>query len=233
MRGLRSVRARLLLMVTAVVLVAVAAVGWSSRRVTRVAFGEFVQTLETEVEGGGSAADGSGLMAGLTALGEALQSDFRARGDWRGAADVFARQAETLQRRAAMVIVGGSEVVAASEASLAGADVAVSADGAVEINGWQRQEGDGVVGGGVVEEHAIVLRAPSRVIRAADGSEAGVLYMVPLPDPDAERRLADVIYKDDFLGSIDRWMLGVVTVVGLLALGAAVVLSGRIVGPIE
>ena len=227
MRGLRSVRARLLLMVTAVVLVAVAAVGWSSRRVTRVAFSEFVQKLETEVEGGESAGEGSGMMAGLTALGEALQNDFRARGDWQGAADIFARQAETLEGRAAMVVVGGSEVVSASEASLAGADVSVSADGAVEINRWQRHEG-----AGVVDDQAIAFRAPSRVIRAADGSEAGVLYMLPLPDLDTERRFTDVIRQDDFLGSIDRWMLGVVIVVGLLALGAAVVSSGRIVGPI-
>ena len=52
MRRLHGVRVRLLLMVIAVVLAAVAAVGWSSRRVTRFEFDQFVSSLETEIKGG-------------------------------------------------------------------------------------------------------------------------------------------------------------------------------------
>jgi signal transduction histidine kinase len=223
------VRARLLIMVTAVVLAAVVAVGWSSRRVTRAEFRQFVAKLETEVVGDESAGEADAVWRALSSLGNALQRDFHERGDFRGATALLSADSRTLDGRAAILVVDGVDVVAASDPGLRDADVAVHDDGTVEVNGWQRSEGDEVF-----DAQSLAFRGgPRHIIRTADGAEAAVLYLFPSPETAREGRIAHVIHEEDFLGSLDRWMVGVVMVVGVLALVAAVVVSGRIVGPIE
>ena len=228
MRSLGSVRTRLLLMVTAVVLVAVAAVGWSSRRVTRVEFGQFLHRLETDFEDAAPIGEGGYMMTDLAELGDAVQAALHVDGDWSGAERILAGSAEALAGRVALVVVDRREIAAASDDTLVGAEVSVSADGLVEISGWNRRDA-----GGVVEGQALAFRGPFHAIRSADGDERGVLYVLPTSDALSERRIAEIVGEDDFLGSVDRWMLGVVVVVGVLAIGAAVLVSGRIVGPIE
>lgn len=232
MNAMRSVRARLLLMVTVVVLVAVVSVGWTSRRGTRVEFGQFVSRLETEVEG--PMGEVVAPLRDLESLGEALQESFRSRADWSGAEAVLSEWTEVLDGRTALVVVGASEVVAASEAGLMAAVVEVHADGGVEITEWvPRDPPPGRAGTATVADaQTVAFRGPSRVIRDGDGSEAGVLYLMPALPPELGPHLVDAM-GGDFLGSVDRWILGAVVVVGLLALAAAVVFSGRIVGPIE
>jgi len=226
-RALRSVRARLLLMVTSVVLVAVVAVGWTSRRGTRVEFGQFVSKLETEVDV--PLGRTGSLLADLELIGEALQESFRSRGDWSGAEGIFAESEKMLEGRVALWIVGREEVVAVSDAGLRTASVAVFDDGAVEISGWKRGGNAADIG----DTQAVVFRGPNRVIRGRDGAEVGLLYVMPVLTSDSVPHLLETMGGNEFLGSVDRRILGAVVVVGLLALAVAVVVSGRIVGPIE
>ncbi len=224
----RSVRTRLLLMVTAVVLVAVAAVGWTSRRVTRSEFGLLVNRLQTEIGQDAAAV----LGAELESLGNALQESFLSRGDWSGAGDVFGDSAPLLDGRTALLVVG-NRVLASNDAGLRDAAVKDLGGGGIEISGWERTYDS--AGGRVVmtDAQAIAFRGPSHAIHDSDGGEAGVLHLLPsIPG----RGVPHIIEADDreaFLWSVDRWILGAVLGVGLLAMLAAVVLSGRIVRPIE
>lgn len=226
MRRLGSVRVRLLLMVTAVVLAAVLVVGWSSRRVTRAEFRQLMARIETEVEG---AAEEGGAGEHLQALGDRIQDDFRRSGDWRGASDTL-RAAGPAQGRPSLLVADGDRLVAASDDRLAAAKVSTGDDGALHVKGWWRaRQGPETE---VANEQEIVFHGPSRPIRTAAGEVAAVLYVLPPSDAFGER-LIEVAGGGEFLGTIDRWMLGVVIAVGLAALAAAAVLSARIVGPIE
>jgi signal transduction histidine kinase len=216
-----------MLMVTVVVVTALLVVLWSSRRVTRSEFREFVARLETETEA--SAVDGTeeALTFGLEALGDGLQQGLHRDGDWRAAADLFATAAPGMLRdRAALVVAGDDTVVAASDEGLLGADVSVRNDGQLEISGWH------VIGSPeTLDDQAVRFRGPHRILRSADGDQAGVLYILPLPDP-GTYHFADAVHEQDFFDSLDRWMILVVVAVGALALVAAALLSGRILGPV-
>jgi len=230
-RLLHSVRGRLLLMVMTVVLVAVVAVGWTSRRATRQEFGIMVSRLETEVEG--QVGEAASLQADIEQLGAALQKDFRVRGDWEGAGRVFDDSARLLDGRTAL-IVADSRIVASSDVTLEKASASVSADGRVEITDLERPLTDRADAKDVVAEaQSVAFRGPSYTIRNGQGRDVGVLYLMPAILAEAGPHLVDALRGDDFLGSVDRWILAAVVVAGLLALATTVVLSGRIVRPIE
>jgi len=226
-RYLRSVRSRLMLMVSVVVVAALLAVVWSSRRVTRSEFREFIARMETEVGGADVGSTEEALMSGLETLGDGLQQRLHRDGDWRGADDLFAAAAAgTLNNRAALVVVGGDTVAAASDEGLVNAEVAVRDDGQLEISGWH------VLGSPeAFDNQAVRFRGPHRILRTTDGDAVGVLYIVPLPDP-GTYHFADAVHEQDFFDSLDRWMILVVVGVGALALVAAVLVSGRILGPV-
>jgi signal transduction histidine kinase len=226
-RHLRGVRFRLMLMVTVVVVAALLAVVWSSRRVTRSEFREFVARLETEVGGADVGSTEAALTSGLQSLGDGLQQSLHRDGDWSAADDLFAAAAPgMLRNRAALVVVGGDTVAAASDEGLVDAEVAVRDDGELEISGWH------VLGSPeAFEDQAVRFRGPHRILRTSDGDPVGVLYIVPLPDP-GTYHFADAVHEQDFFDSLDRWMILVVVGVGALALIAAVLVSGRILGPV-
>jgi signal transduction histidine kinase len=217
-------------MVMAVVLAAVAAVGWTSRRGTRAEFGLFVNRLETEVD---KTSEGTAVFRGdVEGLAGALQASFRSRGDWTGAGAVFAEALGTLDGRTALVVVA-DRVVAASDAGLAEAEVRALDDGGIEISGWERTFDADDARGVVADARTIAFRGPTRSILDDVGNEAGVLHLMPAIPLETVPHIIQAADREEFLWSVDRWILGAVVGVGLLALLAAVVLSGRIVGPIE
>lgn len=218
-----GVRARLLLMVTVVVAAAMAALVLSSRRVTRAEFRQFVSRLEAEVE----APEVSGLNRELDRLGAALQESLDRDGDWRSATALLDAARQTLDGRDALLVVDGRDVVAATDESLLRASVSAT-EQRLAIRNWNRGSGDDL------DDQEVNFIGPRRVIRGSGAGRAGILYVLPplegeLRDP----RIGEVVDEIDFLGSIDRWLLALVAVVGLLAFGAAILVSSRIVGPIE
>ena len=201
----RSLRARLVLMTLVVAGVAVATVGLLSRRLTMVEFQRFVTSAE-EVR--------------VEHLAAALKDFYRERGGWDGVQPLVERQGEAAGRQ--LILLGPNRgVLAAYPRELLASNVRISPDHHLT---WEQAEAVG----GRPRRNAFELRGvPHIALTAPDGTHAGTLYHTHLPSPtrDAGERV--------FVRGLDRVLLVAGVCSALAALLAALLLSRRVLRPVE
>jgi signal transduction histidine kinase len=150
-----SLRARLLITVGAVVLLALSAVALLSSRVTRRAFLKLEDVRATHFINPGS-------------LRSELEAHYRGTESWKGVEPVLSRLAE--ERHEDLILLGADGRVAAVSPGLAGSRIAADPGGGLRIER------------GLDEARAIVVaRVPPIELRDASGRVAGRLFPIVAP----------------------------------------------------
>ncbi|HEX5043868.1 MAG TPA: HAMP domain-containing sensor histidine kinase [Candidatus Polarisedimenticolaceae bacterium] len=198
-----GLRGRIFLVVSGVALLAVVAVAVRGRDVAVVAF-------EREVRGPGVPESGPRLAAFEVPLAQAYARD----GDWRNAQALLETLAAGGVDRYLLADWWG-KVVASFPPSSAEAKIRPRGDGGVEVESWE----------GGQTRVAVLVGAPSLVLRAPDGTMAGRLVRLPPREgtPPVSQR---------FARQLDRGLLVVAALVLVLAWAAAWWLARRLTGPL-
>jgi signal transduction histidine kinase len=193
--------------VSAIALVAIAAVAFSARVGTRIEFKKF-QSLEQAGSSEGRAAraaDAASILAGRCCD-----------------ADQMRRAAAMLEPREALLAVDER-----------GAMLAIAGPGSTDLRNVTTRSSDGVLILDAVRERdgradgitlQFVGRSPARIPIGNGGS--AVVHVIPIPGADVELPGAA------FLGSVDRRLLGATVTVAVLALGITWAIARRIFRPI-
>jgi signal transduction histidine kinase len=180
---LRTLRARLIAMVAALLAVILGGIAVVSLRVAHYEIRKF-QIAASEPR--------SPLSA------DALREHYRARGNWSGVQPLIDRMARAA-RSEVLLFDGQRKLVASSPLNLAPANVAPASAGATlspdDVLTIERR-----LPGGRVRE---ILRGPQEVIRGADGRDAGYLFILPRHEPDEQppTRALDLRFLAIFLAA--------------------------------
>jgi signal transduction histidine kinase len=206
-----SLRLRLLVMTGIISAVAIAAVALLSSRLTVRQFDRYIAS-DTEMN--------------LERYRAALTQHFRARGGWVEVQTAL-EQMGAIAGKALILVDAERKVLAATPPQMTRASIAVTANQRVSFE-W-RETLD--IGQGRKEERVEkgVLNNPLNVaIANTQDKIVGTLYVVPL-----NQREAEPSHETAFVGAVNRSLL----IAGLFAMGVALlvtlVLSRRILGPIE
>ena len=202
---LHSLRARLILLTLVVALIAVACVGLLLRRYTIINFNEYVA---------------GGEELGLGRFGPALAEHRRRSGGWDGVQPLLDEIAAATGKQVVLADSQG-RVVATSPAELMRADIQVGPGHSLT---WRREEPRGR---NVLVEQLALESVPHVVVEDGAGGAAGSLYAVPLPDASGDSR------EELFVGEFNRTLLLAGSFSAAVALLIALVLSRRILGPVE
>jgi len=206
---LRSLRARLIVAIAAVLAAVLTAAALFSSRVTRLEFHRLEEVLVNERH--------SSLV--IEPVRGAVEQAYRSSGSWAAAGDAIARAARDSGREILVVDPDGTAVLRARSPGLA--DARVSGGGA----GGLRIERAGP------PSARILIQAPGIPIRDAAGNTVGLLYVLPGAGTIPEAgRVAD---RRDFAGAANRWLVGAIVVAGLAAVLLIGALARRLLGPIE
>jgi len=211
---LRSLRARLLLLVVVVAGLALASAAILSRQAVRT---EFLR-LETR-EGAARLGDAAAVLGAWV----------RQTGSLAGADSVLAR----LRRPSAgpdlpggrasadyLLVAPDGTVIAASAPEYRAAKVELRSDGGLGISVVDR---DGPV---TRIRREVLVGGPRASIRGPDGAIRATLYRMPAIGPEG-------LPAAPFIVSVNRWLLLAALVSGALAVLLTLALSRRIVGPVE
>lgn len=204
-----SLRTRLVLTTLAVAAVAVATVGLLSRELTLVEFQRFV------TERGGVRKPEAGPLL------KALAEHYRAGGGWGGVQETVEKGGAGLGRQLILVDAGGGLVAAFPQDLLRGS-VSVSPDHDIRIE----RVVTGAGGRRYTEEH--VLRGvPHDLVTAPGGRGAGTLYYGPPVSGGVTEE------EEVFAGGLNRTLLKAGLTSAAVALVVALLLSRRVLGPVE
>jgi signal transduction histidine kinase len=210
---LRSLRARLIVAIAAVLAAVLTAAALFSSRVTRLEFHRLEEVLVNERH--------QNLV--IQPLRDALERAYRSSGSWSAAGDTIARAARDSGREILVVDPGkeaaGAAAVLARSPGLADAGVTAGAAGGLRIE----RAGP--------PSTRILIQAPGVPIRDAAGNTVGLLYVLPGARTLSEAgRAAD---PRDFAGAANRWLVGAIVAAGLAAVVLIGALARRLLGPIE
>jgi signal transduction histidine kinase len=208
---IHSLRLRLLLMTVVVSGVAVAAVGLLSSRVTSGEFRRFVVADEE---------------TSLARFRDVLTEHYRQSGSWQGVQPVLARVGKIGGKRL-ILLDEQRQIIATWPEELAQADIKITPDHELRVTREVAEEVEGGRGRELRVEKFAILNAPHIALHDARGALAATLYLAPLHPPGA---LDD---RQTFVSSVNRSLLLAVLIAGGAALLAALLLSRRILGPIE
>src|SRR5262245_11201661 len=201
---MHSLRTRLVLMIVVVTAAAVATVGLLSSKVTTNEFRRYIASDDA---------------SSLDRLSGALTDHYRSTGHWAGVQDLLDRIGDIAGKQLILVDTRGS-VLAAAPPDLLKATIVVTPDHSVS---WERVENNGSKR---VLEKVVLVKVPHRVINDVESQPVGVLYAVTSPPPASQNRT-------EFVGTVNRSLVFVVIGGGAAALLLTLMLTGRILRPIE
>ena len=225
---IHSLRLRMLLVAAIISGISISAVSLLSSRATSVEFNRYVQAQSD---------DGTRLDRAV----ELLANHYRDGGTWKGVEPVLERIGREASKR--LVLFGNNrQVVASWPDAVSSASLVTSPVHRLDLT-FKRVEKKPAASPDtprLVEtgEAQIELINPSHVIinvpkgngpegTDSGGSEVGSLYLLPLGP---ERESTD---EEVFVGSVNRSLVAAALVAGVAALLLTVLLSGRILGPVE
>jgi signal transduction histidine kinase len=202
---LNSLRTRLVLLTLIVAAVAVTTVGLLSQRLTLIEFQRFVtNTAEVRAE----------------RFAATFEAHYRERGSWEGIQPLVEQVGEAAGRQ--LVLVGpGRAVVAAHPRDLLQSELRLTSDHSLS---WERTESTE----GQSRKRGYQLQGvPHVLLRGPSGEQAGTLYHMHIPTnaSDSGERV--------FVVGLNRVLLLAGAASGLVALLAALLLSRRLLAPIE
>ncbi len=203
---LRSLRARLVLMTLVVALIAVACVGILSRRSTLIEFHAFVNDNQTS-----SLEEFRGL----------LEEQYQQRGSWDNSQKLLDRISRMTDKQ---IILADSQrkVLATSPPELMRANIRIRPTDDLTISLEERRDGP-LVSGQEMEFH----NAPHAVLHDPHNVVVGILYSVRKPAAPSTQQ------ENTFAGALNKTLLLAALAAAAVALLVAVILSHRIVRPVE
>ncbi|MEW6207322.1 MAG: ATP-binding protein [Acidobacteriota bacterium] len=205
---MHSLRLRLLLVTALVSGVAVAAVVLMSSRAASTEFRRFIDTSE-EIN--------------LNSFQEILSEHYRENG-WSGAQAALERMGEISGRRL-LLLDEQRKIIAAFPDHLSKADVDISANNTLRVR-FEVEEREGNNAISIRQEEMVFVNAPRVEIKNSAGAAVASLFIAG-PNIDSHAR------DEQFTGSVNR-SLAVAALVSLAAaLIATLLLSRKIVGPVE
>jgi len=205
-----SLRWRLVGMMAAVAAIALVAVAMLSSQISRREFHRLQKIRSVEQTRGGS---DSGM---LERTRSSLEELYRSRGDWTGVGELLAPSRAVGAPRPLLVDPLGKILFA--PAGMSQARVQLDRPGGVTV----RVEDSGPHG-----KASLLVRGPRLSVRDAAGREVGILTILPPPP-------AELLEEEkQFVGSVNRWLVGAVAIAGTLAFALALALSRRILGPVH
>ncbi len=206
---IHSLRLRLLLVTVLVSGVAVAAVVLMSSRAASTEFRRFISTSE-EID--------------LNRFQEMLSEHYRQNGGWSGAQTALERMGRISGKRL-LLIDGERKIIAAFPDHLSKADIDISADNTLRVRSKvEERKGDNAVG--VRQEEMVFVNAPGVEIKNSTNATVASLLV-------AGSTLDEDMRGEQFTGSVNRSLAVVAVIVVVSALIATVLLSRRILGPVE
>jgi signal transduction histidine kinase len=207
---MHSLRWRLVGMMAAVAVIALVAVAMLSSQISRREFHRLQKIRSVEQTRGGS---DSGM---LEKTRSSLEELYRSRGDWTGVGELLAPSRAVGAPRPLLVDPLGRILFA--PAGMSQARVQLDRPGGVTV----RVEDSGPQG-----KASLLIRGPRVSVRDAAGREVGILTILPPPP-------AELLEEEkQFVGSVNRWLVGAVAIAGALAFALALALSRRILGPVH
>ena len=211
---MNSLRFRLLALVGLVVAAAVISVAYISSRATTTAFSKFI--LESRLPGPSPG-------AGLDRLGNPLEAHFISADSWEGVGPLVDQLARELDGRLLLLDREG-RVAAASDPDLAAAEVTLQPNG-VRL-AWTEADDPSL-------HKVLSFKIPRLDLRGADGGPCGTAIIVPGLPPDVEQAAETLFTEQDFLGTVNRWLLAGTIGVGLLMLLVTWIAARRLLRPVE
>jgi signal transduction histidine kinase len=208
-----SLRLRLLLMTVIVSGVAVAAVGLLSSRLTSVEFQRFV---------------GAGQETILERFRDVLTEHYQQTGNWHEVQPVLERIGQ-ISGRQLILLDAQRQVIATWPAELRQAKIEITPDHNLNLI-REVVEGSGRDNSGkrlVRQDKFVIINAPHITLTDARNTPVGTLYLA------ARYPLSQDNEQEVFVSSVNRSLLLAALIAGGVALMAALLLSRRILGPIE
>ncbi len=206
---IHSLRWRLLLVTVLVSVVAVAAVVLMSSRAASTEFRKFIDTSE-EID--------------LSRFQEILSEHYRQNGGWAGAQTALERMGKISGKRL-LLLDNERKIIAAFPDHLSKADIDISADNTLRVRS-EVEEAEGNKAVSVRQEEMVVVNAPHIEVKNSTGAVVASLFIAG-PNLESEMR------GDQFTGSVNRSLAVVAIIVVIAAFIATVMLSRRILGPVE
>jgi signal transduction histidine kinase len=219
---IHSLRLRLLVMTVIVSVVAIAAVAILSSRLTSQQFNRYLATDNA---------------TNLERLRDALVRHYQEHAGWAEVQSTIDRAGQ-VAGKGLILVDNQRKVIATSPAGLASAKIEISPDHRLNFE-WRERVKSQVTNGNPagaerVEEHVeqgMLLNAPHVVIKNAKDETVGTLYTVPvnLKNPQNPERNNESV----FVGAVNRSFIIAGLVAAASALLVTIVLSRRILGPVE
>src|SRR5215467_11563305 len=200
-----SLRTRFVLMSVLVAAGSFTAVGIFSSRVTTTEFKRYVASDDASI---------------LDRCAVALGDHYRTDGDWSRVQQAIDRIGSIADKQLILIDTNGN-VIGVAPAELRQFTIKVTQDHSVS---WSRKE---LKGGETVTREIMLVGVPHRILQNDQGQPIGTLYITPvLPAPGAENEAR-------FVGKVNSSLIVGVVVAACAALLLTLVLSRRVLGPIE
>lgn len=203
---LHSLRARLVFMTVVVAVIAVTCVGLLSRRFTLTDFNTYVSNTQ---------------QVDLERFRTVLVEHYHQRGGWLEAQSLVERLGTATDKQ--LILVDAQrKLLSASPAGLLQANVHISLENDLT---WRREERRGHE---LIVDEMVLRNVPHIALNDSSGLAIGTLFVTPIfSSPAADRR------EDVFVSGLNRTLLLAALASAFVALLIAVILSRRIVRPIE
>lgn len=224
--NLHGIRFRLLLCVATVVAVSLLTVGFIIRGVTRTEFGQYVQTIETEMVT--EAIPPASQPDSFHRFASKLQEHIRTGAEEYDLAATFEKYRQLLKDSQALLVGTQGQFLAATIADFADVEVTLLPDRGIELDlEIARSPQDR-------ERRTLTFRGRYRTLTNLHEEAVAYLYQLP-PSFDIRKSATQTASSPEqvFLSSFDRWMLAVVAFIGTAALVVTFILTHRIVEPLE
>ncbi|HZS48540.1 MAG TPA: ATP-binding protein [Blastocatellia bacterium] len=202
---MNSIRTRLALMIVLVTTAAVVAVGLLSSRATTNEFRRYI------------ASDDS---AKLQRCGPILIEYYQRDHSWKGVQQVLDRIGEVGDKQL-ILLDENRKPIATAPANLLNSHLQVSYDDSIQ---WRQEVNEG---GKVAVNEMVLVHVQHQILTDTSGRYIGTLYVMPPLRTSAETG------ETSFIGSVNRSLIFTVLGAGTIALVVMLVLSRRIVRPIE
>ena len=207
---MHSLRWRLVGMMAAVAVIALVAVAMLSSQISRREFHRLQKLRSVEqTRGQGD----SGLLERTRA---SLEELYRSRGDWNAARELLAAPRAAGAPR--LLLADPSGRILYAPVGMSQARVELDRPAGVTV----RVEQSGPQG-----KASLLVRGPRVSVRDANRREVGILTALPPPPVELLEE------EKQFVGSVNRWLVGAVASAGALAFALALALSRRILGPVN
>lgn len=213
---IHSLRLRMLLIAVIISGISIAAVSLLSSRATSVEFNRYVKSDDN---------------TRLDRVGEVLTNHYRETGSWKDVGPVLERMGKITNKR--LVLFGNNRQALASwpdqvaESSLETAPIHRLNLTFKTVEERQPAEPGRPRRVSVGETQLALVNPPHVTVTDPEGSQIGSLYLLPL-NPRGRSSGEEL-----FVGSVNRSLASVAVVAGLAALLLTVLLSRRILGPVE